>query len=94
MIIIGIKITTAQNIIPRVKWLEALSQTIRLEFGLLEEGIRNGNIDMPAVPIIPAIIRDENTKAAPAFSIFAKNIAIIPEMKANAGIAIVIGIFE
>jgi hypothetical protein len=38
------RISVAQNIRPSVRRLDTPSQTVRLEFGEVEEGIRNGNI--------------------------------------------------
>ena len=88
---IGTKIIAAQNITANVRWLETLSQTKRLDFGSVDEGIMNGNIETPAVPIIPAIIKEVKTKPAPDLFIFASKIAIRPAAKPSAGTAILIG---
>ena len=57
------KISVAQNMIDRVRWLETLSQTVRLEFRSLDDGMTKGNIDAPAVPITPVRQSAEATKA-------------------------------
>lgn len=59
----GIKINVATNMIPRVKWLETLSQTVRLDPKSVEDGMMNGNIDTPAVPITPTIAKDDAMNA-------------------------------
>ena len=91
---IGTNITAAQNITARVRWLETLSQTKRLDFGSVEEGIMNGNIETPAVPIIPAIIKEVKIKPTPGRLIFPKRIATNPATKPSAGTAILIGMIE
>ena len=53
------KISVAQNMIDRVRWLETLSQTVRLEFRSLDDGMTKGNIDTPAVLITPITASDE-----------------------------------
>ena len=47
-----------------VSRLEVASQAVRLESGLVLDGMTNGNIDTPAVRITPASAIDDDTKAA------------------------------
>ena len=47
----------------KVMWLETLSQTVKLADGTELEGMTNGNIDAPAVPITPNRANDDATKA-------------------------------
>ena len=58
------KISVAQNMIDRVRWLDTLSHTVRLELKSLDDGMTKGNIDAPAVPITPVRQSAEATKAA------------------------------
>jgi len=55
--------SVAQNMMLSVRWLDTLSQIVRLAFGMLDDGIKNGNIDAPAVPITPAKTREEEINA-------------------------------
>ena len=59
----GMKITVAQNIRLKVSWLEALSHTVRLALGMELEGMTNGNMDAPAVPITPTSANEDVTNA-------------------------------
>ena len=59
----GMKMSVAQNMIPNVRWLDTLSQTVRLACGNELEGMTNGNMDAPAVPMTPTRVNDEATKA-------------------------------
>ena len=43
----GRKITTAQNMICSVRWLDTASQTVRLLAGSLDDGMMNGNSAKP-----------------------------------------------
>ncbi len=45
--------------IPNVRWLDTQSQTVRLALGVLDDGMRNGNREAPAVPITPMIASDD-----------------------------------
>ena len=64
MMISGMKISVAQNISDRVRWLETLSHTVRLERGSEIDGMMNGNSATPAVPMMPAMAKAEATKVA------------------------------
>src|SRR3546814_16148625 len=57
------KINVAQNMMARLRWLETLSQTVRLAAGIVDEGMMNGNIETPAVLITPITASDEATNA-------------------------------
>ena len=46
---------TAQNITVSVRWLDGASQIVRLDFGSRLDGITKGNIESPAVPMIPTM---------------------------------------
>ena len=50
----GMKISVAHSMMPRVRWLETLSHTVRLASGSMDEGMMTGNSAAPAVPITPA----------------------------------------
>src|SRR5574340_1628786 len=58
----------------RSKWmaeqevLQSASYTVRLERGSVDDGITKGNIDTPAVPMMPAHASDDDQNASPAFS--------------------------
>lgn len=73
---IGIKISVATSIIPRVRWLETLSQTVRLDPKSVEEGMMNGNIDTPAVPMTPIIVIEDAMKPSKVFPRLTNNIAV------------------
>lgn len=51
----GRKIMVATSMMPSVLWLDAASHNVRLLFASVEEGMTNGNMEKPAVRIIPAI---------------------------------------
>ena len=60
----GIKITVTPSMMPSVKWLDTLSHTVRLAPGMVLEGMMNGNIDAPAVPMTPTSDRAEQINAS------------------------------
>jgi hypothetical protein len=75
----GTKISAAQNMIASVNWLETPSQTVRLAFGTLEEGITKGNIEAPAVPITPDSAMADAQNAIPVRFAFSSHSApIVP----------------
>ena len=51
----GTEIQATINITLSVIWLDVASQTVKLASGIVMLGIRNGNIEKPAVKITPAI---------------------------------------
>ena len=59
----GINTIVAQNMMPSVRRLDTLSQTVRLAAGIELDGMMNGNIDAPAVPITPTTASDEAMNA-------------------------------
>ena len=59
----GMNSNVAQNMMPSVRWLDTLSQTVKLAAGMELDGMMNGNMDAPAVPITPTNARDEAKKA-------------------------------
>ena len=50
-------------------WLEVASHIVRLAFIMVLDGITNGNIAIPAVKMMQASVREENTNAHAALSI-------------------------
>jgi len=59
----GRKIRVASSMIQSVSWLEEASQTVKLAFGSLDEGRRNGKRARPAVAMIPMIIELDPSSA-------------------------------
>ncbi|MNI87006.1 hypothetical protein D3C73_1441540 [compost metagenome] len=62
---IGRKMAVASSMTHSVRWLDELSQTVRLEVGWLEDGSRNGKIAKPTVRMMPAMDAPEAMKARP-----------------------------
>ena len=56
---IGRKTIVAPSMMNSVIWLDEASQTVRLDFGSIEDGMRKGNSDSPAVAMMPKIARLE-----------------------------------
>src|SRR5471032_371634 len=56
-ITIGSMISTTQNMMAKLLWLATASHAVRLLDGASDDGITNGNIDAPAVRMIPATVR-------------------------------------
>ncbi len=50
----GKKITVTISMMPSVFWLEAASHRVRLLLGSVADGMTKGNIENPAVRIMPA----------------------------------------
>ena len=63
----GKKIIVTINIIPKVFLLETASHIVKLLTGLVLEGMMNGNIENPAVRMMPAIAVLLLTKAVFSF---------------------------
>ena len=61
----GMKISVAQNMMASVRWLDTLSHTVRLACGMLDDGMTNGNMEAPAVPMTPARTSALAMKARP-----------------------------
>ena len=77
--------------IPNVRWLDVLSQTVRLDRGSTEDGMINGNMETPAVPMMPLINRPEATNAKSVRPELAKPMADMPEINPIEGTKIEIG---
>ena len=60
---IGKKTMTATSMISSVSRLDVESQTVRLLFASEEDGMMNGNIEKPAVRMMPAIMTPVAMKA-------------------------------
>ena len=60
---IGTKMTAATNMTERVFCDEVASQTVRLCAGFRLDGMMNGNMLKPAVRIMPAMVKEDVTKA-------------------------------
>ena len=80
-----------QNIRASVQYDEALSHTVRLEAGSEDDGIMNGNIDTPAVAIIPKMPNDEPINASTGLRRYANAMADMPPINASPGIISVSG---
>ena len=82
----------AINITFNVIWLDTASHIVKLIFGLLIEGITNGNIALPAVIITPIsivlVVTNANAGLFSLDSIMAK----IADTKASTGNTMVSGI--
>ena len=75
----------------RVNRLLLASQIVKLLTGLEDDGIINGNIDTPAVKIIPASAKLLAINAAADLPLVLALIEKIKPRKASAGASIVIG---
>ena len=54
----------------RVNRLDVASHMVKLAFGIMLDGMMNGNIATPHVRMIHAIVNDENKNAQPFLSAF------------------------
>ena len=63
MITSGIKMQAAKSMMPSERWLEELSQIVKLESGIVLDGMMNGNRLAPAVLITPITARQEEMNA-------------------------------
>ena len=75
-----------------VSWLEVASHIVRLAFIMVLDGITNGNIAIPAVRMMQASVREENTNAHAALSIRAVRMVSSGRTTPSAGIAHRIGV--
>jgi hypothetical protein len=83
----GKKIAVTQNIIFKVVKLELASHTVK-ELLIAElDGIRNGNMDTPAVKITEANVNELVINARAGRSIFDSTMVIAPVIKAMPGTA-------
>lgn len=82
----GKKISVANNISFKVVRLELASQTVNELFNAELDGIRNGNIDTPAVKMIDVNVNELVIKARPGRSIFDNTMVSPPAIKARVGI--------
>ncbi len=73
------------NITFSVIWLDVASHTVRLASGMVILGIKNGNIEKPAVKITPVINSALDTNAIPAFPFLEKNAQARPATTPNTG---------
>ena len=64
---IGMNIIVETSIIISVSWLLDASKTVKLWLGLLEDGIRNGNMLTPAVLTMPNMLAPLLTNASIGF---------------------------
>ena len=81
----GKKINVTQNMIFKVDRLELASQIVNELFMFELDGIRNGNMDTPAVKITAVNVNELLINAKPGRSIFESNRVIMPAIKANPG---------
>ena len=88
---IGTKIQATTNIIFRVISLDVASHTVKLAIGIVVLGIRNGNIENPAVKITPAIMAELDTNAHPARPAFEKAAHARPPAIPSTGAIIIQG---
>ncbi len=82
----GKKITVTPNMIFNVVRLELASHTVKELFKAELDGIRNGNIDTPAVKITEAKVNELVINARPVRSAFDSAMVIAPAIKASPGI--------
>lgn len=82
---IGTKMSATQNMIFNVSSLDVASHSVRLLLMSVEEGITNGNIEKPAVSMMPDIDKLLPIKAMPERSDLAEMNAIIAPKKPNKG---------
>ena len=61
---IGSMMTTTQNMMLSVLWLDTASQIVRLLLGASEEGMMNGNKEAPAVRMMPVTLKPLDRNAA------------------------------
>src|SRR5258706_5549667 len=87
----GMHTTIAINMIISVRWLETASHAVRLLAGCDEEGIRNGNIEKPAVSMTPVTLQPVATKAGTVRSDVASHAPIAAAPIPTAGARIVHG---
>src|SRR5512142_728516 len=85
--------TTTQNMIASVPWLDTASHTVRLDRGSLDEGMTNGNIAKPAVRITPALTMLLAMNAAPARPSLEKAITASASRNDATGASIIQGRF-
>ncbi len=83
----GKKITVTPNMIFKVVRLELASQTVKELFKAELEGIRNGNMDTPAVEITEVNVNELAINASPGRSFFDSAMVTAPAIKASAGTA-------
>src|SRR5476649_1009448 len=57
-------ISTTQNMMAKLLWLATASHAVRLLDGASDDGITKGNIDAPAVRMMPATVRPLARNAA------------------------------
>ena len=74
-----------------VKWLDVASHTVKLASGMVALGIKNGNIEIPAVKMTPAINNALLTNAIPAFPLLEKNAQANPATIPKTGAIMVRG---
>ena len=76
-------ITTTQNMICSVRCEDTASQAVRLTRGSSEEGMTNGNIEKPAVRMIPATDKPLARNAVPPRSTSASTAPASPAAGAS-----------
>lgn len=79
------------NITFSVIWLDVASHTVKLASGMVMLGIKNGNIEKPAVKITPAINSALDTNAMPALPFLEKSAQARPAIIPSTGAAIIRG---
>lgn len=79
------------NITFKVKWLDVASHTVRLASGMVMLGIKNGNIENPAVKITPAINKALDTNAIPGLPFLEKKAQANPPKIPSTGAIIIRG---
>jgi hypothetical protein len=82
----GKKITVTPNMIFKVARLELASHTVKELFKAELDGIRNGNMDTPAVKITEVNTNELAINASPVRSVFDSAMVAAPAIKASAGI--------
>ena len=70
---VDLQITTAQNITVSVRWLEEASHTVRLDLTSSVDGMTKGNIETPAVPMMPTMPSALVTMARPGLAALARS---------------------
>ena len=61
----GTKISATPNMILSVNWLEDASQIVKLAFGIMLEGMMNGNVAIPYVSNTQAMVSAEDKNTNP-----------------------------
>ena len=62
---IGKNTTTTPNIIFSVNWLELASHIVKLAFGIMLDGITNGNVAIPYVNNTQAMVKEDDKNTNP-----------------------------